>query len=182
MSAVEIVADERATLTRYAEKLCHDRLQAYQAAPHDAREHANVEESVLAGGYAYRQIAELVQNAADAVVEGGAPSGRIVVLVDALGLWAANTGEPVDEAGVLALLNANTSGKRSGQIGRFGLGFKSLLKLGGDIAVLSRSVCLLFDPLACRSRIRRLLSLREDQPAPGLRLAAACPWEEGLAI
>lgn len=180
MSAVEIVADERATLTRYAEKLCHDRLQAYEAAPHDAREHANVEESVLAGGYAYRQIAELVQNAADAVVEGGAPSGRIVVLVDALGLWAANTGEPVDEAGVLALLNANTSGKRSGQIGRFGLGFKSLLKLGGDIAVLSRSVCLLFDPPACRSRIRRLLSLREDQPAPGLRLAAACPWEEGL--
>lgn len=180
MSVVEIIPDETAHLTLYAEKLCNDRIQAYLAAPHDAREHANVEESVLAGGYAYRQIAELVQNAADAVVEGGAPSGRIVVQVDPLGLWAANTGDPVDSAGVLALLNANTSGKRKGQIGRFGLGFKSLLKLGGDIAVLSRTVCLLFDPPACRQRIRELLSLPDDQPAPGLRLADACPWEQGL--
>lgn len=182
MSVAEIVPGARGALARYAEKLCDDRMQAYLAAPHDAREHANVEESVLAGGYAYRQIAELVQNAADAVVEGGDTAGRIVVVVDELGLWAANTGEPVDEAGVLALLNANTSGKRRGQIGRFGLGFKSLLKLGGTIAVLSRSVCLLFDPPACRARIRRLLDLADDSPAPGLRLAQACDWDEGLSM
>lgn len=184
MTVVEFSADAPLTepLLDYAERLCRERLQAYAAAPHDAEEHANVEQSVLAGGYAYRQVAELVQNAADAIVDdeqGG--SGRIVIMVDDLGLWAANTGAPIDRAGVKALLNANASGKRAGQIGRFGLGFKSLLKLGGDIAVLSRSVSLLFDPDACRAKVRALVGLAADAPAPALRLATPLDWRAGVS-
>jgi hypothetical protein len=171
-------------LLAYARQLCEERLAAYNAAPHDAEEHANIELSVLAGGYAYRQIAELVQNAADAVADAAATSGgigRIVIKEDPLGLWAANTGAPVDRAGVKALLNAHASGKRAGQIGRFGLGFKSLLRLGGRIDVLSRYVCLRFDPEACRNRIRKHLGLAIGAPAPGLRLATPVGWEEAVS-
>src|SRR5579863_8517779 len=121
------LASHDLNLVAYARRLCSERLSAYRAAPHDAEEHANVETSVLAGGYGYRQVAELVQNAADAIAEGPVADGgaRIVISVDDAGLWAANSGAPVDAAGVRALLNAHTSGKRAGQIGRFGLGFKS---------------------------------------------------------
>ena len=169
-------------LVDYAFRLCEERLAAYRAAPHDAEEHANIEMSVLAGGYAYRQIAELIQNAADAISEGGEPDvrGRIVVEVDGNGLWAANSGAPVDAAGVKALLNSHASGKRAGQIGRFGLGFKSLLKLGGRIDVLSRSVCLRFDPEWCRAYIRTHLSLNAGAPVPGLRMAVPETWQTAL--
>ena len=189
MAHTDIAAVPRAaaggtpSLVDYARRLCHERLAAYSAAAHDVDEHANVEEAVLAGGYAYRQVAELVQNAADAIPEGKVDHGpgRIEVVADAFGLWAANSGNPVDQAGVRALLNANSSGKRGGQIGRFGLGFKSLLRLGGRIDVLSRSVCLRFDPEACRRRIREHVSLPANAPAPGLRLAEAAQWDECLA-
>jgi superfamily II DNA or RNA helicase len=167
-------------LIGYAVRLCENRIAAYREAPHDAEEHANIEQSVLAGGYAYRQVAELVQNAADAIMEAPLPeeTGRIVVTTDHFGLWAANSGASLDRAGVRALLNSNASGKRAGQIGRFGLGFKSLLKLGGRIAVLSRSVSLLFDPAACRSQVRSLLGLPKSAPAPGLRLAKSVTWAD----
>lgn len=171
-------------LHAYALQLCEERLAAYSAAPHDAEEHANIELSVLAGGYAYRQVAELVQNAADAIAEAtttAGETGRIVIKEDRLGLWSANTGAPVDRAGIKALLNAHASGKRAGQIGRFGLGFKSLLRLGGRIDVLSRNVCLRFDPEACRNRIREHLRLASGDPAPGLRLATPIAWEEAIA-
>ncbi|MBR1252278.1 DEAD/DEAH box helicase family protein [Bradyrhizobium sp. AUGA SZCCT0240] len=171
-------------LVEYSRRLCEDRLAAYRNAPHDTEEHANIETSVIAGGYAYRQVAELVQNAADAVSEMGPEQdfGRIEVRADALGLWAANTGLSVDKAGVRALLNAHSSGKRAGQIGRFGLGFKSLLRLGGRIDVLSRSVCLRFDPRKCRDRIRRHVGLAADAPSPGLRLADASAWDHTTAM
>jgi hypothetical protein len=120
--AEQLAAD--GALVAYARQLCRERLSAYRAAPHDAEEHANIELSVLAGGYAYRQIAELVQNAADAVADSGGEHGRIVIEVDSAGLWAANTGEPVDRAGVKALLNAHASGKRAGQIGRVWTGLQ----------------------------------------------------------
>lgn len=187
--AASDLIDSDISLLAYAQQLCAERLAAYSAAPHDAEEHANIETSVLAGGYAYRQIAELVQNAADAIADGIADAdqatskgpGRIVVTADILGLWAANTGAAVDRAGVRALLNSNASGKRAGQIGRFGLGFKSLLRLGGRINVLSRSVCLNFDPERCRVKIRKHLALSETAPAPGLRLAEAGAWSHEIA-
>lgn len=168
-----------ADLVGYASRLCSERLGAYQQAPHDAEEHSNIETSVLAGGYAYRQVAELVQNAADAISESGDrhSRGRVVVEIDGNGLWAANSGAPVDKAGVRALLNSHASGKRAGQIGRFGLGFKSLLKLGGRIDVMSRTVCLGFDPDWCREFIRSRLELPDDAPVPALRMAMPQTWD-----
>ena len=158
-------------LAEFVHDECQKRLKAYEAQPRDAAEHFETENEVLSGGYAYRQLYELVQNAADAILEATEPQGRIHVRLSSSRLEAANTGAALDEPGIVALLNARSSPKRGNQIGRFGIGFKSLLKLGGRVDLTSRTVGLRFDPEACRDRIRRHLGLAKDAPAPGMRLA-----------
>lgn len=158
-------------LAAFVAEECDRRLRAYSAQPRDANEHFETEIEVLSGGYAYRQLFELVQNAADAIGEAGEAEGRIQVALDPKRLTAANTGAPVDQDGVVALLNARSSSKRAGQIGRFGIGFKSLLKLGGRVDLVSRSIGLRFDPAWCRGQIRAHLGLDETARAPGMRLA-----------
>lgn len=158
-------------LAEFVHDECQKRLRAYEAQPRDAAEHFETENEVLSGGYAYRQLYELVQNAADAILEAAEPQGRIHVRLSPNRLEAANTGAALDKLGIVALLNARSSPKRGNQIGRFGIGFKSLLKLGGRVDLTSRSVGLRFDPEACRDRIRRHLGLAKDAPAPGMRLA-----------
>ena len=160
-----------AELAAFVEEECGRRLSAYRAQPRDAAEHFETENEVLSGGYAYRQLYELIQNAADAVIEAGDAYGRIEIRLSTDLLEVANTGASLDEDGIVALLNARSSPKRGNQIGRFGVGFKSLLKLGDRIDIVSRSVGLRFDPGACRSRIRRHLCLGEDARVPGMRLA-----------
>lgn len=158
-------------LVEFVHNECQKRLRAYEAQPRDAAEHFETENEVLSGGYAYRQLFELIQNAADAILEAAEPEGRIHVYLSPNRLEAANTGAVLDEPGIVALLNARSSPKRGNQIGRFGIGFKSLLKLGGRVDLTSRSVGLRFDPEACRERIRQHLGLDKDAPAPGMRLA-----------
>ena len=158
-------------LSEFVHDECQKRLKAYEAQPRDAAEHFETENEVLSGGYAYRQLYELVQNAADAILEAKEPNGRICVRLSPDRLEAANTGAALDEGGIVALLNARSSPKRGNQIGRFGIGFKSLLKLGGRVDLTSKSVGLRFDPEACRNRIRDHLGLASDARAPGMRLA-----------
>lgn len=158
-------------LAEFVHDECQKRLKAYEAQPRDASEHFETENEVLSGGYAYRQLYELVQNAADAILEAAEPQGRIHVFLSPRRLEAANTGAALDEPGIVALLNARSSPKRGNQIGRFGIGFKSLLKLGGRVDLTSRSVGLRFDPEACRDRIRAHIGLAKNAPAPGMRLA-----------
>ncbi|WP_295433700.1 DEAD/DEAH box helicase family protein, partial [uncultured Thiodictyon sp.] len=150
--------------------------------PEDIGDHCKTEESVLGGGYEYRQIVELVQNGADAISEAdalpfnrGVPAGdqepRIHVLLSGDRIYVANTGAPLSQDGIKALLLANSSPKRGNQIGRFGIGFKSLLGLGGIIDIFSRGVSLRFDPDRCRREIREACGLAPDHDAPALRLA-----------
>jgi hypothetical protein len=121
------------------EQLNTRRLRSYTEDPGLLKEHHGIEQTVLAGGYGYRQILELVQNGADAILEaqeqGLAPPGenRIVVLLRKSRLYVANTGARLSEEGLDALLRSHSSPKRGRQIGRFGLGFKSLLRLEGHI-------------------------------------------------
>ena len=142
------------------------------------REHVGIEQQVLAGGYGYRQVVELVQNGADAVLEEAEAQdskghARIHVLFDGTRLYVANTGVPLSQGGIEALLTSHSSPKRGNQIGRFGIGFKSLLRLGGSIDILSRSVSLRFDPPRCQQEVRNACKLPADAPAPSLRLAWA---------
>jgi len=157
------------------EQLNATRLAAYRACPRDILEHAGKEESVLAGGYGYRQVLELVQNGADAALEvhengmSQDQDGLIQVYLSRSHLYVANTGAPLSNTGVEALLSSDVSPKRGNQIGRFGLGFKSLLRLGGKVDVFTRTVGnLRFDPQRCRSELKKEFALER---APGLRLA-----------
>ncbi|MDP1651735.1 MAG: hypothetical protein Q8L56_03335 [Rhodocyclaceae bacterium] len=161
------------------DQLRRSRLAAYRVARGDIREHAGIEETVLAGGYGYRQVLELVQNGADAILEAKEqPEGlqqpaRIEVVLREQHLYVANTGAPLSEEGVTALLQSHSSPKRGNQIGRFGLGFKSLLRLGGALDIFSTSGSLRFDPERCCVEIRREFGLTNDAPVPALRLAWA---------
>lgn len=148
------------------------RIEAYRLNLADISEHAGIEGTVLAGGYGYRQILELVQNGADAIVEAVPPTEnpRIVVLLRGDRLYVANTGAPLSVEGVAALLQSHSSTKRGDQIGRFGLGFKSLLGLGGKVDVLSSDGSLRFDPERCKHEIRAAFPELVDKPMPGLRL------------
>lgn len=159
------------SLSDYVHTSQNETLAAYRAKRDLVEEQHNRETTILSGGYSYRQLFELVQNAADAVVVGGEPGGIIRVELEPDSLRVCNTGAPLDQDGIKALLQADTSPKRDNQIGRFGIGFKSLLMLGGRIDILSRSIGLRFDPDKCRQRIRNEIGLPSGAPAPGMRLA-----------
>ncbi|WP_396215642.1 DEAD/DEAH box helicase [Gemmatimonas sp.] len=158
------------------------RLSSYDADARSISEHFGIEETVLAGGYGYRQILELVQNGADALLEAqhpGAspePVGRIHVQLSGSHLYVANTGASLSVEGLNALLSSHLSPKRGNQIGRFGLGFKSLLRLDGRIDIFTRGAGdIRFDPRRCREEIRRRYQVDR---APALRLAWPLPPTE----
>jgi hypothetical protein len=168
------------TLVAYVEADRKNILHVYRIKPELIREHFGTEQSVLSSGYRYRQIFEVVQNAADAILEAaeaGEDSGRILVKVTDTHLYVGNTGAPLNKDGVIALLGANSSRKRRNQIGRFGLGFKSLLALGGTIELFSRLVSIRFDPEASQRTIAEELQLPLEESPPGLRMAEVISFE-----
>ncbi len=156
------------------EQLREGRLAIYRASPGEIKEHYGIEQIVLAGGYGYRQVLELVQNGADAILDAQvsdvplSEANRIEVLLGKSCLYVANTGAALSDEGIDVLLRSHVSPKRANQIGRFGLGFKSLLRLGGRIDVFSTGVAMRFDPERC---CRELCVQFGVQVAPGLRLA-----------
>src|SRR5437588_1312604 len=93
-------------------------LKAYMARPILVLEHANIERATAQGGYGRRQIYELVQNGADALMSS--PAGKIHILLTDTALYCANEGAAIDEDGVTALLSSHISLKRGNEIGRFG--------------------------------------------------------------
>ncbi|WP_031169896.1 sacsin N-terminal ATP-binding-like domain-containing protein [Streptosporangium roseum] len=105
-------------------------LAAWTASPARFREDANAEEDFALGGYRDRLIVELAQNAADAALRAGVP-GRLRLSLREGVLSAANTGDPVDAAGIEGLSTLRVSGKRdeSGMAGRFGVGFAAVVSV-----------------------------------------------------
>ena len=86
-------------------------LDVWAASPARFREDANAEEDYALGGYRDRVVVELAQNAADAASRGGV-AGRLRLILRAGTLVAANTGAPLDAAGVAALSTLRASSKR----------------------------------------------------------------------
>lgn len=167
------------------EEIVHRRLRGYKEEPTRIQEDAGGEEAVLAGAYGYRQILELVQNGADAFLElkpdeqTDQVCGRIAVLLRGSKLYVANTGAPLSEEGLNAILGSHVSGKRGAQIGRFGLGFKSLLKFEGCIDLFtSVGGDIRFDPKRCKEELCKEFYIER---APGLRLAWPLPHGERLS-
>lgn len=84
---------------------------AWTASAARFREDANAEEDLALGGYRDRLVVELAQNAADAAVRAGGTGRLALTLRDGV-LTAANTGAPLDAAGVesLSTLRASANG------------------------------------------------------------------------
>ncbi|MGS2589524.1 sacsin N-terminal ATP-binding-like domain-containing protein [Streptomyces hebeiensis] len=121
-------------------------LDAWGAAPARFREDANAEEDLALGGYRDRLVVELAQNAADAAARAKVPGRlRLTLGPGAPGspavLVAANTGAPLDAAGVESLSTLRASAKREGDesaVGRFGVGFAAVLAVSDEPAVVGR--------------------------------------------
>jgi hypothetical protein len=122
-------------------------LDAWTASPARFREDANAEEDQALGGYRDRLVVELAQNAADAAARSGEP-GRLLLALDpaptaggAPVLVAANTGAPLDAAGVESLATLRASAKRDDDpattVGRFGVGFAAVLAVSDEPALRS---------------------------------------------
>ncbi|GAA2386255.1 hypothetical protein GCM10010420_06210 [Streptomyces glaucosporus] len=139
-------------------------LDAWAASAARFREDANAEEDLVLGGYRDRLVVELAQNAADAAARAGVPGRLRLTLRDGT-LVAANTGAPLDAAGVESLSTLRASAKRdetdgadgtggadgtdgadggpgrfAGRpVGRFGVGFAAVLAVSDEPAIVSRA-------------------------------------------
>ncbi|AQU68560.1 DEAD/DEAH box helicase [Streptomyces niveus] len=102
-------------------------LKTYEVDPGLVQEHANGERRITQGGYGERQLLELVQNAADEIA--ASPGGKLHVVLTNSHLYCANEGTPVTPEGAETILRMSVSRKRGGQIGRFGVGVKSVLSV-----------------------------------------------------
>lgn len=124
-------------------------LGAWRASPARLREDANTEEDHARGYYRDRVVVELAQNAADAATRAGVEGRLLLRLARAddgtLVLVAANTGAPLDEAGVASLASMRASSKRPDGgtaperrvVGRFGVGFAAVRAVADEVSVLS---------------------------------------------
>lgn len=145
-------------------------IESYKIHPDLVEEHANHEESIRTGGYAKRTLLELVQNAADALA--GSPndpednSGRVEIVLDTTEsvLYCANAGRPFSESGIRAITMAYLSSKRGDEIGRFGLGFKSVLAISNKPQVYSRSISFEFNSEAARAALEKIAPRNKQYP------------------
>lgn len=147
-------------------------LDSYRVNPDLVDEHYGIEQSVAESGYDRRQIFELVQNGADAILEENPDDGavrRIDVVLTSTHLYCANQGRPIDRDGVKAILGSYRSRKRGNEIGRFGVGFKSVLGVTNVPEFFSTSGSFHFDPRESRRQIRDVAP--NEMRLPVLRLA-----------
>lgn len=163
-------ADPNGPIGRYISEDTRKTREAYRSQPDLILEHANHEEDTARGGYAHRQLFELVQNSADALA--GSNGGRICIRLTSKYLYCADEGKPVDEDGVRALKSSHMSSKRgTAEIGRFGLGFKSVIGVTDCPEFFSRSGSFRFDRDESIRLIRSVVPSSERCPI--LRLPKA---------
>src|SRR3954471_14975373 len=135
-------------------------LAAWSVDPARFREDANAEEDLVRGSYRDRLLVELAQNAADAALRAGV-AGRLRLELSGETLRAANTGAPLDAAGVLGLATLRASGKRDevGTVGRFGVGFAAVLAVSDEPALVSTTGGVRFSAARTRDEVAALPDL-----------------------
>ncbi|MFF9651446.1 DEAD/DEAH box helicase [Streptomyces sp. NPDC014622] len=146
-------------------------LETYRVDPGLILEHANGERRITQGGYGDRQLFELVQNAADEIA--ASPGGKVHVILTDTHLYCANEGTPVTPEGAETILRMSVSKKRGGQIGRFGVGVKSVLAVTDTPQFFSTSGAFGFDRAWSHEEIRKARGSTpgEEFEAPVLRMA-----------
>jgi superfamily II DNA or RNA helicase len=148
-------------------------LGAYREDPGRVESDANIEITTSQGGYGRKQIYELIQNGADAMRND---AGRIEVVLVSRCLYVANQGAPITASGIRTLMSSHVSRKRSDEIGRFGLGFKSVVALTDTPQIFSRSGSFGFDRELAREQIREVVP--EAPRFPLLRVAHSLDPDE----
>ncbi len=158
-------------------------LDGWAASPARFREDANAEEDYALGGYRDRIVVELAQNAADAAARGGV-AGWLRLTLRAGTLVAANTGAPLDAAGVAALSSLRASSKRGSgaagtahetAVGRFGVGFAAAVAVSDEPRISSITGAVSWSRSAAGDIVRRIPELAAELTArsghlPVLRL------------
>ncbi len=151
-----MTAFENLSIFEYIQEETKNTLKAYGNQPKLVEEHANIERGVALGGYAGRQLYELVQNSADTLSRAG--KGEIWIRLTETHLYCADNGEAIDIDGVTALMFSYMSPKRNtDEIGRFGMGFKSVLGVTDAPEFFSRSGSFRFDRDKSAERIRKAI-------------------------
>lgn len=149
----------------------------YKEDPKLLEEHTGQENSFRTSGYSRRQITELVQNAADAILRSGA-AGRIQLILTDQHLYCANNGKEFDQAGIDAITHAYLSDKRGEEIGRYGLGFKSVLAVTDNPQIFSRSASFHFGSSEARGILAEFGVQENDLPV--LRLPTVIDAVEAM--
>lgn len=152
-------------------------LDTYRVDPRLIEEHANGERRITQGGYGDRQVYELVQNAADELRKDA--GGEISVVLTPTHLYCANEGSPFTPQGADTILRMGVSRKRGGQIGRFGVGIKSVLSVSDAPQFFSRSGCFGFDREWSAEEIRGVHPEAEETPV--LRMGRPLDLRRSLA-
>ena len=163
-------------------------LDGWTASPARFREDANAEEDYALGGYRDRVIVEL---AAECGRRGGARGrGRPAVglMLREGTLVAANTGAPLDAAGVAALSSLRASSKRGparaqvrdgeATVGRFGVGFAAAVAVSDEPQIASLTGAVGWSRSAADDLVRRVpgcsrRARRRSGQLPVLRLPFA---------
>ena len=154
----------------FIESAAQECFDVYARSPIRVREDVGNEKAISEGGYGHRQVYELIQNAADAILQGlneGIKGSRIDVVLTDKALYCANEGSPIDEHGVKSILHAHISSKRGDEIGHFGLGFKSVLAISKTPQFFSRSGSFGFDAVESRNASAKLPQARTRRQACG---------------
>lgn len=138
---------------KHVQKQAEQCLAAYRAKPNLIEQDAGIELSNIKGAYGRKQLNELVQNAADALLDNG---GAIALVLSGGVLYAANEGRPFSESGIETLMASHLSRKRDEEIGRFGLGFKSVLGITDKPEIFSQTVSVRFDRMESERLCREI--------------------------
>ncbi|MGX6510909.1 sacsin N-terminal ATP-binding-like domain-containing protein [Rhodococcus sp. SJ-2] len=141
---------------------------AWRSSPTRLREDIATEADLVRGGYRDRVLTELAQNAADAASRAGIP-GTLRVRRVGTCLHIANTGAPLDEAGVQALTALRASSK-SGGVGRFGVGFTAVLAISDEVEVRSHTGSVRFSAAQTRDLLTEHGLAVSGRSVPTLRL------------
>ncbi len=177
------------SLAEVADLLRAATLASWAAHPVRFREDANAEEDHGAGWYRDRVVVELAQNAADAALGSPQRSGDLLLRRSSSQrtLVAANTGAPLDGAGLTSLASLRASAKRGRDaVGRFGVGFAAVRSVADEVAVVSRTGAVHFCVVGTAAALSGLPALagevaRRAGSLPMLRLPFDGPGAAGTA-
>jgi len=166
-------------MSELLESIRRQNLGVYEAMPSRIDEDAN-QESQISQDYRGRLTFELLQNADDAMVNGGFGDRIVFRLTDDV-LEVTNSGRPLSDEDVAGLCGTGasskvaSSGRRRASIGHKGMGFKSVLEITDRPEVISSTIGFRLDGAESAPTINATMDrigTRKRTRVPTMRL----PW------